>query len=355
MEEKPAGKHTGMVHFSKSQPVSLSLSRPQPQRPVHEGMHSYLPKNGSFNPFLFILSLPKYHEVFRARKSPLLPPRGSPSRPRHSRSRSMPSSLHPTCSRAPPFGEALKENDNVGCLDSTGEEDAENGDTSHSVQGREKDGHWRRKSEGGGSSGGNGKITLLLDLDETLVHCTTVAVEGADMEIPIQFKGASFSVHVRKRPHLDEFLRAVSSMSFEVVVFTASEAECADRVLDALDPDRSLIQHRLFRGACLRVRNNFVKDLNVLGRDLSRVALVDNSPHAYGYQLDNGVPIPSWFGEDKEDDELLKLLPFLESLRWCVDVRAMIRDKFKTRAMVEAAGVVVEAAAVAAPRGVRPR
>ena len=88
----------------------------------------------------------------------------------------------------------------------------------------------------------------------------------------------------------------------------------AERLLAILDPDGRLIDHKLYRDSCLNVEGNYLKDLNVLGRDLTRTVLVDNSPHAFGYQLDNGIPIESWF-DDRADTELLKLIKFLETIQ----------------------------------------
>jgi len=79
-----------------------------------------------------------------------------------------------------------------------------------------------------------------------------------------------------------------------------------------------------------------LKDLNVLGRDLSKTLLVDNSPHAFGYQIDNGVPIESWFDQE-EDRELLKLERFLRQVANTSDVRVACRQKFQCRHRVDSA------------------
>jgi len=175
-------------------------------------------------------------------------------------------------------------------------------------------------------------ICLVLDLDETLVHCTVEPVADADMVFPVEFNGMNYQVHVRCRPFLTEFLDAVSR-KFEVVIFTASQQVYADKLLDKIDPEGKYIRHRMFRDSCLPVEGNYLKDLTVLGRDLSKAVLVDNSPHAFGYQVDNGIPIESWF-DDPKDKELLKLEKFLRTLHGVEDVRDVVRKTFQTHLLV---------------------
>jgi len=154
--------------------------------------------------------------------------------------------------------------------------------------------------------------TLVLDLDETLVHSSFQPVMGADLRITITLDGEEYEVYVSKRPGVDEFLQHCKDSGWEIIIFTASLALYADPVLDRLDTNR-VSSFRLFRESCTLHYGNFVKDLTRLGRKLKNTVIVDNSPLSYMFQPDNAIPITSWFS-DKSDTELYNLCPLLDVL-----------------------------------------
>lgn len=170
------------------------------------------------------------------------------------------------------------------------------------------------------------KPTLVLDLDETLVHCATEGLEGADFSFRVTLGDVTYDVYAKKRPHCDAFLRWAAS-AFEVIVFTASHQAYADVVLDVLDPTRTLIAHRLYRESCVLSKGTFVKHLGVLGRDLATTLIVDNTPQAFATHPDNGVPILSWVGCGN-DAEFPRLVPFLAAAAIAADVRDVVRSRF---------------------------
>jgi len=168
------------------------------------------------------------------------------------------------------------------------------------------------------------KKTLVLDLDETLVHSSFKPIPNADFVISIELESVIHRVYVLKRPGVDNFLRVVGQ-KFEVVVFTASLAKYADPLLDILDRGK-VVKTRLFREACVHHYGNYVKDLSHLGRKLESSIIIDNSPFSYMFQPDNAIPITSWFN-DKNDRQLYDLLPFLDSILTVDDVCTVLQRR----------------------------
>lgn len=180
-----------------------------------------------------------------------------------------------------------------------------------------------------------GLKTLVLDLDETLIHSTsrpipsrtsffpTTTIPSPVHTVDVILAGRHTQYHVYKRPFVDFFLRTVSGW-YTLVIFTASMKEYADPVIDWLDAGRGILVQRLFRDSCTQLPNgSYTKDLSIIEQDLSRVCLVDNSPISYNVNQANGIPIEGWT-DDPSDQALLDLLPVLDSLRFTKDVRHIL-------------------------------
>ena len=169
--------------------------------------------------------------------------------------------------------------------------------------------------------------TLIFDLDETLVHCCENPAD-AQHSLAIQLpSGEKITVGINIRPYAIECLTTLSK-NFEIIVFTASHKCYADVVLDLLDPNNEIIHHRLYRENCVIVDGVFIKDLRIVtNRSLDNMVIVDNAAYCFAYQLENGIPIVSWYN-DAEDTELVNLTHYLSSLSETKDVRDSIRSTF---------------------------
>eukprot|EP00742_Colponemidia_sp_Colp-10_P001839 GILJ01001969.1.p1 GENE.GILJ01001969.1~~GILJ01001969.1.p1 ORF type:complete len:571 (+),score=93.47 GILJ01001969.1:187-1899(+) len=139
------------------------------------------------------------------------------------------------------------------------------------------------------------EYSLVLDLDETLVHYFENARGG----------------HFLVRPGVHEFLETLSQF-YEVIVFTAATQDYADWVLNQIDP-KGFISHRLYRQHAVPWGPIYLKDLARLGRDLTKIMIVDNVAENFQLQPENGILIRPWF-DDMKDTALFELLPVLQGI-----------------------------------------
>lgn len=188
-----------------------------------------------------------------------------------------------------------------------------------------------------------GRLCVVLDMDETLIHSQfNSANEYRQQEVRqeakskhdfvVQIGGISDmdeTARVYQRPGLMNFIERGSSM-FEFVVFTAALPLYAVPVLNKIDPQNKFA-YRLFRDSTVTFRGHpFVKDLANLGRDMGRILIIDNNPYAMLANPDNAMPILSFY-EDQNDSELEKALELLMEMRNLDDVRPYLEKRFKFR------------------------
>ncbi|EMP24142.1 CTD small phosphatase-like protein 2-B [Chelonia mydas] len=148
--------------------------------------------------------------------------------------------------------------------------------------------------------------TLVLELEGTLVCCSLTSSRDADCTFLTDFQGDAY----------------------RIFIFTTAKQDYTEKILDVLDPQKKLIRHRLYQQDCLCLQGYYVKDLSILERDLARTVALDDSLQGFPYQISNWIPIPGWLG-DRQDEELLRVLPLLGKLSQVGDVRTEIRRKYR--------------------------
>ena len=130
--------------------------------------------------------------------------------------------------------------------------------------------------------------TLVLDLDETLVHNLIL----------------NFGTYFLVRPGVFKFLRNIHEY-YEIIIFTAGNRTYASGIIDRIDVN-DYISHRLFKSHVIYEDGVPVKKLDLIGRDLNKLIFVDNLEATAKYNSKNFCPISSWYN-NIYDDEISKL------------------------------------------------
>ena len=152
------------------------------------------------------------------------------------------------------------------------------------------------------------QYTLVLDLDETLIH-------------NVDYGNDSYFL---VRPGCVEFIKQMAKF-YEIVIFTAALQEYADQVIDQIDVGCN-IKYRLYRQHTSQNGPFLVKDLSLLGRDIQKTIIIDNISDNFILQPENGIFISTWY-DDMNDRFLDEITPLLKEIaeKNVADVRIALR------------------------------
>ena len=161
------------------------------------------------------------------------------------------------------------------------------------------------------------KYSLVLDLDETLIYVKRDISSKSKRKVMIL------------RPYLHEFLKKMRNL-YELILFSFGTSEYVDPIINIIEKKEKYFEYRLYRQHAKIDGNNFIKDLNYLGRDIKKIIIVDNMPQAFKLHKKNGICIKGFYGDVVSDRNTLKILSIiLEKIRFDADESKDIRDSLK--------------------------
>ena len=172
------------------------------------------------------------------------------------------------------------------------------------------------------------EYSLILDLEDTLIHSKR----------DFNFRKKLNLCNINKkiiilRPYLLEFLYEMKQI-FELILFSSNTPEYVNPILNIIQKDKNYFDFVLYRHhITLDDEGNNVKNLELLGRDLKKVIIIDDISRYFKLQKENGINIKPFYGNVNNDGYNLKILgEILQKIRKDAvntgDIRISL-DKFK--------------------------
>ena len=174
------------------------------------------------------------------------------------------------------------------------------------------------------------KYTLILDLDETLIYS----------QINFNYKLTNKNNYNNQiilpkttlilRPGLHEFLHDMKLL-YELILFSSGTQDYVEPIVKKIEKNEKYFDYVLYRNHMTTDENGErIKNLNLIGRNLNSVIIIDDVSKNFKLQKDNGICIRPFCGNCSTDGKTLKTLNnVLQKIRFNVDETNDIRISLK--------------------------
>ena len=158
--------------------------------------------------------------------------------------------------------------------------------------------------------------TLVLDLDETLIHYKT--------DFSKTWENPKKNMLIL-RPDLIYFLKEMKKI-YELVLFSYATYDYIEKILKIIESKEKFFEYILDRRHITYENGSYIKNLSLIGRDLKNVIIIDDKPQAFKMNKENGIFIKPFYGDCFNNKNILKnLTNILKDIRKDVDITGDIR------------------------------
>ena len=152
------------------------------------------------------------------------------------------------------------------------------------------------------------KYSLILSLDKTLSYKNNKTND-------IILRNGLFS-----------FLSTIKPF-FELILFSIDSKDFSEPIINMIENDKKYFDYKFYKDHCVLYKNNLIKDVTLIGRDLSKIIIVDNNETCFELNKENGIKISSFYG-DNNDNKLFELKNILKEIYFknYNDVRLALKE-----------------------------
>lgn len=172
------------------------------------------------------------------------------------------------------------------------------------------------------------KLTLVLDLDHTLLHTQRACQEWHPDAAQDLHHLPALDVITKLRPGVRDFLREAASM-YHLHIYTMGHRLYARAIADILDPNGTLFGGRV-TSRC-DMHGATTKDLDCIHADERKTVVVDDTPEVWPHHRQNVMQVPRYQfldeGVDEDGSVLLNVLGVLRDVHgfyWYLDARIVL-------------------------------
>ena len=128
------------------------------------------------------------------------------------------------------------------------------------------------------------------------------------------------------RNGLFSFLSTIKPF-FELILFSIDSKDVSYPIINMIENDKKYFDYKFYKDHCVLYKNNLIKDLTLIGRDLSKIIIVDNNETCFELNKENGIKISSFYG-DNNDNKLFELKNILKEIYFknYNDVRLALKE-----------------------------
>ena len=134
------------------------------------------------------------------------------------------------------------------------------------------------------------KYTLILDLNKTLAF----------------YNDGNISL----RTGLFSFLSMIKPY-YELISFSCEPNDITDKIIKEIESNKKYFDYNFTREHSILYENTLVKDISLIGRDISKIIIVDDDENCFRLNKENGIKIGAFTGNNKNDNALFELKKIL--------------------------------------------